>query len=279
MRRIAALAALAAVAAGCSGHRDRTLGGYGVELQLARGWYGVSGPGQLQAADFPLKREVLESASRAKVGRGQVHVIVWDGGPAVPYLAANHPGRGSFYLHPSDLSGPFEGFPSGHVYAQSSTMDREELLDVLVDLGPGPISPDRLGKVNRLLATLRVAPPEVRRPQAGRLRDDGITLELPPSWTGRLELPAAKHATRVVIRAAHGPTRIVLLELPLSFRARKTSLPVALTEANRVRSPGARVARRVFEANGRSFDLSVVYRSRQDLAEANQVLATLRVER
>src|SRR5205807_9783081 len=91
MKRIALLCLGAAFAAGCSGGQSRSLGGYGISLSLPHGWYGLSAPGQLQAADFPLSRSVLSSAERARVRRGHVHVIVWDYGPAVSYLAHNNP--------------------------------------------------------------------------------------------------------------------------------------------------------------------------------------------
>jgi hypothetical protein len=84
VKRIAVLAGVAALATACSGSHGKTLGGRGVSLTLhPKGWYGVSGPGQLQAADFPLACSVLASAERAHVRRGHVHVIVWDYGPKV----------------------------------------------------------------------------------------------------------------------------------------------------------------------------------------------------
>ena len=78
VRRVSVLVGVAALATACSGGHARTLGGHGVSLSLPHGWYGVSAPGQLKAADFPLARTVLSSAERARVRRGHVHVIVWD---------------------------------------------------------------------------------------------------------------------------------------------------------------------------------------------------------
>ena len=113
MRRIGALAAVALVATACSGNHSRTLGSYGVTLKLPQGWYGAAAPGQLQVADFPLPRGALASAERAGTSRGHTHLIVWDAGPAVPFLARNHPRlRGPLALRAADLTGPFEGFRS-----------------------------------------------------------------------------------------------------------------------------------------------------------------------
>lgn len=55
-----------------------TLDGYGLSVTLARGWHGLANPGQLQAADFPLARDALDSPERAHVPRGHLHLIVWD---------------------------------------------------------------------------------------------------------------------------------------------------------------------------------------------------------
>ena len=122
MKRAALLGLLAILATACSGSHSRTLGGQGISLSLPHGWYGVSGPGQLQAADFPLARSVLASAERARVRRGHVHVIVWDYGPAVPYLARANPSvKGPFVFRRRDVRGPFEGFPFDHAFATAGT--------------------------------------------------------------------------------------------------------------------------------------------------------------
>ena len=87
VKGVTLLAALALLAeAGASASAGRTLGGYGVSVSLPAGWHGPAGPGQLQAADFPLAPRVLGSPELARVPRGHVHLIVWDYGPSVPYL-------------------------------------------------------------------------------------------------------------------------------------------------------------------------------------------------
>jgi hypothetical protein len=270
MKRLALLVGVAILVAGCGGSHGKTLGGPGVTLSLPHGWHGVSGPGQLQAADFPLARSVLASAAKARVRRGHVHVIVWDYGPAVPYLAGNHSSmRGPIVVR--SLTGPFEGFPFGNAFAGRSATVNGEVLQVLVDLGPEPVAKARLRDVNRVLRSLRVPSPRIVRPHDGVLASDGVSLRLPPGWTGRIEIPASKFATRLVLRARNGTTRVTLLELPRSFRGPERPLPVTLRQV----SP--RFARRVFSTDGRSFDISAVFASREGLARADRLIAGLRL--
>jgi hypothetical protein len=90
MGRFAPLAVallLLACTGSASARPASTLDGYGVSVTLASGWHGLADPGQLQAADFPLARAVLDSPERAHVPRGHIHLIVWDYGSAVPYLS------------------------------------------------------------------------------------------------------------------------------------------------------------------------------------------------
>jgi hypothetical protein len=270
MKRIALLAGAAVVAAGCSGSHGKTLGGPGVTLSLPHGWYGVSAPGQLQAADFPLSRNVLASADRARVPRGHVHLILWDYGPAVPVRAGNNPNlRGP--LEVRGMSGPFEGFPDTDAFAGRSATINGEVLQVLVDLGPKPVAEKRLHDVNRVLRTLRVPSPRVVRPREGSLAFDGLSLRLPTGWSGRIEIPRSKFATRLVLRAGSGDTRVTLLELPRSFRGQRLSLPVTLKRVS------ANFARRVFSTDGRSFDISAVFVSAHGLVEANRLIAGLKL--
>jgi hypothetical protein len=166
MRRFAPLVVLRLVA--CSGSASARptsrLDGYGLSVRLARGWHGLAGPGQLQAADFPLARDVLGSAELAHVPRGHVHLIVWDYGPAVPYLAFPA-GRAPLALGRRDITaGPMEGFRAGDVYAMRSALLGEEQLQVVADLGPKPLAANSLQKLDRVLGTLRVQPPRVLLP-------------------------------------------------------------------------------------------------------------------
>ena len=274
MRRIGVLAAVAFVAAGCSGHHARTLRGSGLSLSLPRGWYGVAGPGQLQAADFPLRRTVLASAERARVRRGHVHLIVWDYGPVVPDLAGSHHGlRGPFVLRRQDLSGPFEGFPDDHAFALRTVTVNGELLEAVADLGPKPGGAARLAEVNRVLHTLRVGSARILHPHGGVLAAHGLSLRLLPGWSGRIEIPPATFAASLVLRARRGSTRLTLLVLPRSVRGRSLALPVALERVK------AHFARRVFSTRARSFDVSAVFASRSGLEEANRLLARLRLAR
>jgi len=270
VRRIVVLAGAAVLTAGCSGSHQKTLGGPGVTLSLPHGWYGVSAPGQLQAADFPISRRVLASADRARVPRGHVHLILWDYGPAVPYLAGNHPNlRGPLDLR--GMSGPFEGFPDTDAFAGRSATINGEVLQVLVDLGPKPAADKRLDEVNRVLRTLRVPSPRIVQPRDGLLSADGVSLRLPQGWRGRTEIPPSKFATRLVLRAHRGGMRVTLLELPRSLRGQHQQLPVTLRPVN------ARFARRVFSTHGRSFDISAVFASQNGFDQANRLIAGLKV--
>jgi hypothetical protein len=272
VRRLVALAGIALLATACSGSHGKTLGGPGVTLSLPHGWFGVSAPGQLQAADFPLSRSVLASAQRAHVPRGHVHLILWDYGPSVPGLAGRQPNlRGPLVL--KGMSGPFEGFPFKDAFAGRSATVNGEVLQALVDLGPKPVPAGRLRDVNKVLRSLNVPSPRVLRPHNGLLEADGVALRLPSGWTGRIEIPPTKFATRLVLRARKGGTRLTLLELPRSLRGQRLELPVTLRQFS------SRFARRVFSTGGRSFDISAVFSSKSGLAEANRLIAGLGVRR
>jgi hypothetical protein len=270
VRRIEALFPLALAATACSGHHTKTLGGYGVSLQLPKGWYGLSGPGQLQAADFPLARSVLSSAERARVPRGHVHVVVWDYGPAVSYLPRSRPpAKPPVAFRRRDLTrSPLEGFPFGNAFAIRNVNFDGELLEVLADFGPKPLNLQALSNANRVVRTL--GRPNFSRAQL-RPVGGGVSLRLLPGWGGRIVVPAATFAARQVFRAHHAGTRIALLELPPSYPMKQVRLPVAPVKRSRT------FAHSVFMANGHSIDLSVAFRSPSALAEANRLIATLRV--
>jgi hypothetical protein len=252
------------------------LGKFGISLTLPKGWHGLAAPGQLQAADFRLGARALQSPELARVPRGRVHLIVWDYGPAVPYLAANfRTARLPLAIARRDLSGrPLEGFPDGHTYAVRTATVGEELVEVVADLGPKPFSSAVLERANRVLATLRVQPPRVVTAQGRRLASGGIALRLLRGWSGRIEVPADRHFVQLVVRARHGDLRLVLLELA-DASAGHAELPVAVTGKNVLARQGRHIARRVFSSAGRGFDLSVVFSSRGELGLANRLLRTL----
>jgi hypothetical protein len=266
---------LFACADSASARRASTLDGYGLSVTLAPGWHGLAGPGQLQAADFPLARDVLDSAERAHVPRGHVHLIVWDYGPAVPYLSFP-PARGPLALGRSDITaGPLEGFPASDVYAVRSVLLGGEQLEFVADFGPKPLAANSLQKVNRVLGTLRVQPPRVLLPHGGRLASDGVALRLLPGWSGRIEIPANQAGAQLVLRARRGDVQVVLLQLA-EVVGRHAELPIILTAKNILHRHA--IARRVFSTAGRSFDLSVTVPSPGDLAQANRLLKTLTAE-
>lgn len=275
--RLASLVALALLAgAWASSPTRHTLAGSGLSVRLPSGWHGVAGPGQLQAADFPLSRRALASPELARVTRGHVHLIVWDYGRSVPYLTGNFTrARLPLVFGRRDLSGgPLEGFSWHDRYAVRSVAVGGELLEIVADLGPKPASASSLVKVSRVLATLRVQAPRIVRAHNGRLGVDGVSLRLLPGWSGRVEIPADPSVGQLLVRADRGGIRLVLLQLAGGGGAH-ADLPIALAPKNVFQHRGRPIARRVFSTAGRSFDLSVALPSLTDLGEVNRLLRTL----
>jgi hypothetical protein len=259
-----------------SGPAGHTLAGSGLRVTLPDGWHGVAAPGQLQAADFRLGRRALVSPELARVGRGHVHLVVWDYGRSVPDLEGNFiPARLPLVLGRSDLSGgPLEGFSSRDLYAVRSVVVGGELLEVIADLGPRPLAPNSFTKANRVLATLRVQPPRIVHPHDGRLAFGGVALRLLPGWSGRVEIPADPRAGQLVLRANRDHLRLVVVETA-GGQGAHADLPITLTAKNISRHRGLAIARRVFTSAGRSFDLSAVVPSPTALAQVNRLLRTL----
>jgi hypothetical protein len=276
MGRLVAVAAVALLAGGWSSTpAPHTVGGAGLSLRLPADWHGFAAPGQLQAADFHLGRRARGSPEVARVGRGRIHLIVWDYGRSVPYLAGNFvPVRPPLALRRRDLGGPLEGFSSRDVYAVRSVAMGGELLEIVADLGPRPLAAASFAKANRVLATLRVEPPRIVRAHNGSLGTDGVRLRLPRGWSGHIEIPADPNAAQFVMRVTVGGIRLVLIELAGGLGAH-ADLPIALTTRNIVHLRGLTIARRVFSSAGRSFDLSVVLPSVAALAQANRLLRGL----
>jgi len=275
VKRFAVLGSAVLLVVGCSGGHSRSLGGYGISLSLPHGWYGLSAPGQLQAADFPLSRSVLSSAERARVRRGHVHVIVWDYGPAVSYLAHNNPPtRPPLTFRRRDLSpSPLEGFPLGHAFAVRSANLDGEIVEILADLGPKPLVGDRLREANRIVETLKVGAFNVVRPRGGLLARDRVSLRLLPGWSGRIEIPASTYFVKFVLRARRGSTRVALLDMTKPVGARQVHLPILLIRRTKT------FARSVVAVNGHTFDLYADYASPGDLAQAQRLVSRLSVRR
>lgn len=275
MKRAALLGCVAVLAVGCSGSHSTTLGGYGISLSLPHGWYGLSAPGQLQAADFPLAHNVLASAERARVQRGHVHVIVWDYGPAVSYLARNNPPtRPPLTFRRRDLTpAPIEGFPMGHAFAVRSANLDGEIVEILADLGPKPLAADRLQAVNRIVETLKVGAFRVVEPRHGFLSRDRVSLRLPQGWSGRIEIPASTYFVKFVLRARQGSTWVALLDLTKPVGAVRVQLPIVLIRRTKT------FARSVVAVNGHTFDVFATYASPKDLAGAQRLVSKLSVRR
>lgn len=278
MKRVAVAALLCLVAlTGAQAAAGRTLRSRGLTLSLPAGWHGLVTPGGLQAADFPLARRVRLSAGLVRVRRGHVHLMVANGGPSVPYLPFYRPARPPLSFTRRDVRWEaFEGFHADYFARRDVTIDGE-MLDLLADLGPRPLSRSALRKANAVLATLDVPAPHVIRPRNRRVTSDGVSVSLLPGWSGHAEIPAGRFGARTVLRLARGRVRVTLLELTGAPTAAHLDLPLVLTGRNVLRHRSPPVARRVFSTSGRSFDLSVTVPSTGALGEANRLLATLRV--
>jgi hypothetical protein len=264
---------LVACTGSASAYSTSTLHGYGLNLTLARGWHGVADPGQLQAADFPLARAVVDSPERAHVPRGHVHLIVRDYGPEVPYLDFQ-PARAPIALGRRDLTAGMEGFPSDDVYAVRSVLLGGEQLQIVADLGPKPLTAHSLQKLNRILGTLHTQRPFVLLSHDGRLASDGVALRLLPGWSGRIEIPANQAGAQLALRAQRGDVHLVLLQLA-AVEGSHANLPITLAAKDILHRHSIAIARRVFSTAGRSFDLSVTVPAPDDLAQANRLLKTL----
>ena len=226
MKRVACLALLILVAVtAANASPAHTLRGNGVTLSPPAGWDGLVGPAGVQAADFRLPPRARAAANLVRVRRGHVHLIVWNYGPWVVYQPHVHPIRAPLVLRKRDLSGPFEGFPSEDAFALRTARVGGDMLEVLADLGPKPLSANALRRVNAVLATLRVLPPRVLHPRNGRLAADGVAVHLPPGWSGRMEIPAERYGARLVLRAARGNVHASSSRSPIPTRRATSTSP------------------------------------------------------
>lgn len=255
----------------------RMLRGQGMMLSLPVGWHGLVGGAGVQAADFPLPQRARNSATLVRVRQGRVHLMIFNYGPWVPYLPVYHPARPLLSLDRRDVKWTaIEGFGADY-FARLDARLGGDMVDILADLGPKPLDPDALRNVNGVLATLRVPPPRVLLPRNGRLAADGVSVRLLHDWSGRIEIPAHRYGSRMVLRAARGDVHIDLLEFVETEPPHHVDLPITVTSRNVLHRHSPPLARRVFSTGGRSFDLSVAVPRPGDLREANRFLATLRV--
>lgn len=279
VKRVTFLAVLTLLAVtGASASSGRTLRGEGLTLSLPAGWRGLVGGGGVQAADFPLVPRVRNSANLVRVRHGHVHVIVSNYGPWVPYLSDFRRARSPLAFGRRDVKwAEFEGFRADY-FVHSDVLLGGDMLDVLADLGPKPLAPSALRKVNALLSTLHVLPSRVVPPRHRRLAADGVAVRLLPGWSGRMEIPAERYGARLVLRATRGAVHVTVLEYAESYASgRHLALPVVLTRRDILRRPPKLLARLVFSNGGRSFDVTATARTPRDLRTANSLLATLTV--
>jgi hypothetical protein len=278
VKRAALLTVLTLVAVtGASASTARTLRGNGVRLSLPAGWHGLVGPAGVQAADFPLGARARSSADAVHVRRGHVHLIVWNYGPWDEYRPQVRTTPTPLVLRRRNLGGPFEGFPTRDAFALRTARVGGDMLEVLADLGPKPFTPSALDKVNNVLATLHVLPPQLLPPRHRRLASDGVAVRLLPGWSGKLEIPAERYGARLVLRAAHGDIHVELLEIGAADSAPHLDLPITVASREAFRRGTLSYVHRAFSTGGRSFDLSVAVPTAGDLREVNRFLATLTV--
>jgi hypothetical protein len=287
-----------------SQHRLPTLG---FELQLPAGWssralIGAEGRPVLHAASFPLPSNDNDSGEVAQEtigGRGQLYLNVREHGPgktgsSLPIsfersdFGPPPPGPGSRCCFVTVASR--EVAASGHLYRVTVTSGSRE-----------PPPEGALTELNALLATLALSPYEPgqsRKADGERLTRHGVELTLPRGWHGRVSsglveaasyqlprdadpaalLPPARHQIALRLEERGGSDApFVTARLPLELAPSEFVAP----------APGsgehvAALSGRSFVASGRKFVLWVFAGSvRPDataLAEANEALATLRVE-
>lgn len=278
MKSLALLAVMLVGAAGASAPPGRTLRGDGITVSLPRGWHGLACSGGVQAADFALPQRARASASLVRVPRGRVHLIVWNYGPWFVYLPHRRRANRSLVLRRRDLlPGGVEGFGSDDTFAIRNGRLGGDLLEVLADLGPKPLSPSTLRRANAVLSTLRVPPAQVLRARNGRLAADGVAVRLLPGWSGRMEIPADRYGARLVLRATRADVHVELVETPGALTGNRVDLPIVLSSRNVSHRNSLTFAHRVFATGGRSFELNVTMGSPEGLRAANRLLATLRV--
>lgn len=284
------------------------MAGLGLAVELPSGWSarilsGAEGRPVLHAANFPLPSnddDTGEIAQETIGSRGQMYVNVRDHGPGetgstlpVEFRRSDFgpppPGLGSRCCFITVASRDVAA--SGHSYHVTVTSGSEE----------APSAPALAG-VNSVLSTLSVQPSEPVRPTPARggehLAGYGIDLTLPPGWDGRISSGVVEAASSGVSHGAatsdplsvgRNDVAIRLAEHGGSdapFVTAKLPLQLAATELIRP-GPGsgeevAALTGRSFVASGRQFDLwayaGSLPPSPTALAEANGVLATLRIE-
>jgi uncharacterized protein YceK len=282
--------------------------GLGLALDPPQGWsarilIGAEGRPILHAASFSLSPnddDTGEVARETIGGAGQMYVNVRDLGPGE--TASRLPVR----FDRSDFGPPPPGpgsrccfitvanrdvAASGHVYRVTVTSGSDELP-----------SASELATVNGILSTLALKPYESRRPtpiQAGeQLAGYGIDLTLPPGWHGRISSGVLEAASFDLSQdaAASGPPPLgrgdvafrlvehggsdapfITARLPLQLAPTEFIAP-ALGSGEQVPA----LTGRSFVASGRQFVLwasaGSLPPSATELAEANEALATLRIE-
>jgi hypothetical protein len=303
--------------AGCGGlaternpgqNAQHGVAGLGFALDLPEGWsarilVGAEGRPVLHAASFPLSPnddDTGEIARETIGGAGQMYVNVRDLGPGetpseLPVVFDRSdfgpppPARGSrccfITVARRDVAA------SGHMYRVTVTSGSDELP-----------SASGLTKVNGILSTLALKPYEPTPPtpiQTGEhLAGYGIELTLPPGWHGGISSGVLEAASFDLSKgaAASGPPVVGRSDVAIRLVEHGGSdapfltarLPLELAPTEFI-APGSGSGEQVPALTGRSFvanDRQFVLwayagslpPSATGLAEANEALATLRIE-
>jgi hypothetical protein len=292
-----------------SGHEGRdSVAGLGLALELPVGWngrilQGIEDRPVLHAASFPLSPNDDDSGEIAREtigGPGQIYVNVRDLGPGqkgspmpVVFRSSDFgpppPGPGSrcclITVAPRDVS------VAGHLYRVTVTSGSDERPSAAA-----------VTEVNAVLSTLSIRPYAPKRPipaEGGeQLRGYGINLTLPPGWQGRISNGKVEAAsfdlgnTTHTDRASRVPHDGIALQLSeqsgsdVAFVTARLPFQLAGTEfvapQPRATEHASALTGRSFVTAGRQFVLWAIAGSLPPsstaLAEANGVLATLRIE-
>jgi hypothetical protein len=303
--------------AGCGGIRaDRSPGhearrgvaGLGLAVEAPPGWsarilVGAEGRPVLHAASFPLPPnddDAGEVAQETIGSRGQMYLNVRDLGPGetgsqfpVEFRRSDFgpppPGPGSRCCFITVASRDVAAF--GYLYRVAVTSGSDEVPSAAA-----------LAEVNAVLAMLSLEPYEPKRPNPARggehLAGYGLELTLPPGWDGRVSYGVVEAASFDLSQAAgvSGPLSVGRNDVAIRLVEHGGSdapfvtarLPLELAPTEFV-PPGPGFGERVPALTGRSFVASgrqfVLWASAGSLppsptalAEANEALATLRIE-
>lgn len=289
MRVTAFLLVVGVITAGCGAESkvdepatdNGTLSAHGISIDLPERWsgrilLGADGRPVLHAADFALPSNDTDVGQVARESLGENYVNV------------RNVGRGAMGM---DLPVRFERVDfdragSVLVEAAKAVSVSNERFVVTAVIRSNASEPE-VARLNRMLATLRLAPYVAASPpdaaEGERLEGYGVSMRLPAGWTGsvtrgHVEAASAERGIRMRL-VEHGGTdaSFVTSRFPLRLSATEFVGPGGGSDPTTAAGSG-----RSFVINGREFVLwseagSLPPRS-EIVMEANSALATLRVQ-